>query len=263
MQKAPLAFESNYRQILGVSFFIGEAQRAVEAACRGGLVVAPAAPALIQLGRDGEYRRALLGADVVLTDSAFMVRLWNLMMGDRIRRVSGLEYLQVLLRQPEFREPGASYWVMPSAASMERNLAWLQSGGYAVEEDHCYVAPQYPAGRIVDRLLVGLVNQRRPRHVVVGLGGGVQEKIGLCLKEHCQTRPAIHCIGAAVGFLSGDQVRIPKWADRSGLGWLFRCFSSPRRFVPRYLGALRLVSVLWRYRSRMPDPVAGPMDCSG
>jgi len=236
-----------------VSFFVGATQNAVEAACRGGLVVAPAAPALVELGRNCEYRRALLQADVVLTDSAFMVMLWNLMMRDTIRRISGLEYLQVLLGRPEFQQPGASFWVMPTVASMERNLAWLQSSGYAVQQRHCYLAPRYPAGRIVDRLLVELVNQKRPQHVIIGLGGGVQETLGLYLKEHCDARPSIHCIGAAIGFLSGDQVRIPKWADRSGLGWLFRCLSSPRRFVPRYFGALLLAPVLWRYRSQMPD----------
>jgi UDP-N-acetyl-D-mannosaminuronic acid transferase (WecB/TagA/CpsF family) len=256
METTSPAFESTYRQILGVSFFVGAARQAVEAGCRGGLVVAPAAPALVELGRDGEYRRALLEADVVLTDSAFMVLLWNLMMGDRIRRVSGLEYLEVLLSRPEFREPGASFWVMPSVASMERNLAWLQSGGYAVREEDCYLAPRYPGGQIADGRLVELLQRRRPQHIIIGLGGGVQEKLGLYLKAHCAAPPGIHCIGAAIGFLSGDQVRIPKWADRSGLGWLFRCLSSPKRFVPRYLGALRLAPVLWRYRSRMPDAVA-------
>ena len=37
--------------------------------------------------------------------------------------------------------------------------------------------------------------------------------------------PAIHCIGAALGFLTGDQVRIPHWADQWILGWLFRGFN--------------------------------------
>ena len=91
---SPLASDPTYRKILGVNFFVGTPSDAVETASRGGLVVVPAAPALIDLGRDIEYRRALLGAGVVLTDSAFMVLLWNLMMRDTIRRVSGLEYLQ-------------------------------------------------------------------------------------------------------------------------------------------------------------------------
>ena len=118
------------------------------------------------------------------------------------------------------------------------------------------MAPKYPPGNICDTRLAALVDERQPRHVIVGLGGGVQEKLGLYLKRSCKARPAIHCIGAAIGFLSGDQVRIPLWADQMILGWLFRCAANPRRFIPRYLRAFHLAHVLWRYRSRMPDLLA-------
>src|SRR5580704_18819264 len=117
--------ERNYRRILGVRFFTGDAAAAVEAGCQGGLVVAPAAPALVELGRDHEYREALLESDVAITDSGFMVLLWNLMKRDRIHRVSGLEYLKLLMSRPEFKEHGLVLWVMPSAESVELNLRWL------------------------------------------------------------------------------------------------------------------------------------------
>jgi UDP-N-acetyl-D-mannosaminuronic acid transferase (WecB/TagA/CpsF family) len=245
--------EPAYRRILGVRFFVGDAPEAVARGAGGGLVVVPAAPALMELGRDREYRQALEEADLVLTDSGFLVLLWNAMMRDNIHRVSGLEYLKLLLLRPEFCQRGAALWVMPSEASLERNLAWLNTAGYPVRREDCYVAPKYSGGALADPALVELVNQRNPSHVIIGLGGGVQEKLGLYLKRNCAGRPAIHCIGAAIGFLSGDQVRIPDWADQWILGWLFRCVSNPGRFVPRYAKALQLPVVLWRYRSQMPD----------
>jgi len=55
-----------------------------------------------------------------------MVLLWRLMTGQKLPRVSGLEYLELLLKQPEMREPGAVLWVMPNAAARERN--WLGCG---------------------------------------------------------------------------------------------------------------------------------------
>ena len=115
------------------------------------------------------------------------------------------------------------------------------------------MAPKYIDSKIVDDTLVDLVNARKPRHVIIGLGGGVQEKLGLYLRRHCAMRPTIHCTGAALAFLSGDQIRIPEWADRWILGWLFRCASNPRRFIPRYAKALRLPHMLWRYRDQMPE----------
>lgn len=63
---------------------------------------------------------------------------------------------------------------------------------------------------------------------------------------------AIHCIGAAIAFLSGDQVAIPAWADKLYPGWLFRCLSEPKRYVPRYWAARKLFSLMVRYRSDLP-----------
>jgi UDP-N-acetyl-D-mannosaminuronic acid transferase (WecB/TagA/CpsF family) len=253
---APSSNERAYRNILGVRFFVGDARSAVELGAQGGLVVVPAGPALIELSRDRDYRQALLEADLVLTDSGYMVLLWNLLMQDRVHRVSGLEYLTLLLLRPEFREEGSTLWVMPSGTALNRTVHWLRSKGFPAEPEDFYVAPKYPSGAMADRRLLELIHSRDPKHVIIGLGGGVQEKLGLYLKRHCVTSPSIHCIGAAIGFLTGDQVRIPMWADQWILGWLFRCVSNPGRFVPRYARALKLVFVLWRYRGDMPDLVS-------
>jgi len=94
--------------------------------------------------------------------------------------------------------------------------------------------------------------ERLPRHIVVGLGGGTQERLGLYLKQNLAYKPAIHCIGAAIAFLSGDQVRIPVWVDKMGLGWLWRSVSNPSQYGPRYWDARHLAPLLFRYRERLP-----------
>src|SRR5262245_15055068 len=108
---APALGAGFYRQILGVNFFVGRAPQAVEVGARGGLMVAPAAPALLDLERDHGYREALLESDLVITDSGFLVLLWNAMTSDKIHRVSGLEYLKVLLARPELQNAGSVLWV--------------------------------------------------------------------------------------------------------------------------------------------------------
>jgi UDP-N-acetyl-D-mannosaminuronic acid transferase (WecB/TagA/CpsF family) len=247
--------DNRYQHILGIRFFTGDARSAVELGSQGGLTLAPAAPALCELGRDQAYRQALQQADLVITDSGFLVLLWNAMTRNQIERVSGLKYLKLLLSRADFKEPGASFWVMPSRSAMERNITWLQQQGCQLLPHDCYVAPQYAPGPISDKELLERINELRPRHVVVCVGGGVQEKLGLYLKRGCASQPAIHCIGAAIGFLTGDQVRIPEWADQKILGWFFRCISDPRKFVPRYVRALELPFILWRYRTQMPGPI--------
>jgi UDP-N-acetyl-D-mannosaminuronic acid transferase (WecB/TagA/CpsF family) len=242
-----------WRQILGVRFLAGAVQEAVTFGLKGGLVVVPAAPGLVTMPTDSAYRAALVGADFAITDSGFMVLLWRLMTGQRLPRVSGLEYLELLLRQPEIREPGAVLWVMPHARARDRNLDWLRQQGHPTTEADCYLAPTYPPGEVTDTELLAFVHRRRPAHIIVCIGGGTQERLGLYLKRNSDYRPGIHCIGAAIGFLSGDQVRIPGWADHLFLGWLFRCISDPRRYVPRYWGAARLAAVMLRWRDKLPE----------
>lgn len=241
-----------YEMILGVRFFVGTAQDAIDNVSRhGGLVVVPSAPTLKNLTHDPLYRDAMLGADFAIADSALMVLLWNLTQPNPIPKLSGLKYLRALIQQPDFRQSGSSYWVMPSLASAERNAAWLRRNGVSVADEDVYLAPIYGAD-IRDPELIERLEQRRPRHVVLGVGGGTQEQLGFYLKQNLGYRAAIHCVGAAIAFLSGDQVRIPVWVDYLGLGWLWRCTSNPRRYVPRYLGAWRLVPLMLRYRDRLP-----------
>ena len=239
------------RQILGINFYVGEVQGAIQRLADGGLLVVPAAPALKDIATNEEYREALIGADVAIADSAFMVLLWNWLQGDSISRLSGLQYLKELLQQQDVRSPGNTFWIMPGRASSQRNLAWLRSIGIEIPADCVYEAPIY-GNKIVDAELTARLIQLKPKHVVIAVGGGTQERLGLYLKRNLDYLPAIHCIGAAIAFLSGDQVRIPGWADRLYLGWLFRCLSSPRRFVPRYLSAPQLIPLLWRYREQLP-----------
>jgi len=240
------------RAILGVRFFDGTAREAVQRGLAGGLVVAPSAPSLLRIATDANDRAALLSADLVLPDSGFMVLLWRVRSGERLTRISGLEYLALLLADPALREPGATFWIMPHAAARDQNLAWLRSRGFAVSDEDCFLAPLYPEGAIDDPPLAAIIAARSPKHVFVALGGGVQERLGMALKRGVPPDTAIHCIGAAIAFLSGAQAPIPIWADTLFLGWLLRCIAAPRRFIPRYAKALRLAALVLRFGPKLP-----------
>lgn len=240
-------------RILGIDFFHGTAREAVERMRRrGGLLVVPAAPALKDLDTRPAYREALLSADMALTDSAFMVLIWNRLQREKIRRLSGLEYLRELLRHDDVRRPGNTLWVMAGTESARCNLEWLRVEGVTVPEDLVYVAPMYGSD-LKDPALLERLEKFQPRHVIVTIGGGTQEQLGLYLRRRLTYVPSIHCIGAAIAFLSGDQVQIPMWADRFYMGWLFRSISEPKRYLPRYWDARKLFRLMVRYRDQLPD----------
>jgi len=251
MGKTEPAVDHIHRTILGIAFFGGQASEAIAAVRGGGLLVSPAAPALKDLDRDAGYRDALLGADIVITDSALMVMVWNLIQRDSLRRLSGLKYLRELLLQPDVRQPNNTLWIMASPTSAATNLQWLAENGLPVGPEYVYIAPIYTA-HIEDASLLALIDRLRPQHVILTIGGGTQERLGLYLKQHLTYLPAIHCIGAAIAFLSGDQADIPIWGDRFYLGWMLRCLSNPKLFIPRYWGARKLIVLLLRYRDRLP-----------
>jgi N-acetylglucosaminyldiphosphoundecaprenol N-acetyl-beta-D-mannosaminyltransferase len=241
-----------FQQVLGVRFFVGDAQGAIDLVSeRGGLVVVPSAPTLKNLPHDKSYRESILGADFAIADSALMVLIWNLVERNRIPKLSGLKYLRALVDQPEFRKAGNNFWVMPSPASAKRNLAWLRENGVEVADEDVYLAPLY-GDVIEDKELLRRLEERKPKHIVMGIGGGTQERVGYYMKQNLSYLPCIHCIGAAIGFLSGDQVGIPVWVDTLGMGWLWRIFSDPARFGPRYWDARFLAPLLLKYRDLPP-----------
>lgn len=242
-----------FQQILGIRFFVGTADEAIDQVTgNGGLVVVPAAPALKNLAHEKRYRDALLGADFAIADSALMVILWNLIQRDNIPKLSGLRYLRALIERERFRSSGATFWVMPNPKASLRNVAWLRGNGIHLTTDDVYLAPIY-GPTVEDHELLCRLERRRPDHIVLGLGGGTQERLGLYLKQNLSYRPAIHCIGAAIAFLSGDQVRIPVWVDYFGLGWLWRSLSAPSVYGPRYWDARHLAPLIIRFRDRLPS----------
>ena len=240
------------RQILGISFFDGGVDEAVAfMSCNGGFLVAPSGTCFSRLRHDTAYREAVTRADLAIPDSGAMVLLWRILRGQKIARISGLKYLQRLLATLKGEGIPEVFWVMPGERPRQKLLDWSQQKTFGVTIDNCYVAPQYGA-EIEDQPLLAAVEERRPRHVVIAIGSGPQEKLGYYLRENLSYRLAIHCIGAAVGFITGDQIAIPDWADRIYLGWLLRLLTQPRRFIPRLWSARKLPWLIWKYGEKMP-----------
>lgn len=64
------------------------------------------------------------------------------------------------------------------------------------------------------------------------------------------------CIGAALEFLTGDQIRAPQAMRRTGLEWVHRLASDPRRLWRRYLiEGPRVFLLAWRWRASGDDEV--------
>ncbi len=239
-------------QILGLSFTTASCGVIIKHLARGGYLVAPAAPALVDLQDHPAYRQALEQADAVITDSGFMILCWNLCHRGTLRRTSGLKLLTHWIKQLKPEDAASTFWIHPDAATEQAHRTWLEQHHLHTTDAQHYLAPMYDPDDLSDPELLRCLEEQQPAWIVINLGGGTQEILGQYLNQRLSTPAGILCTGAAMAFLSGAQVHIPLWSDRLMLGWLFRCFSNPGRFIPRYLKALKLAGLLLRYGPRSP-----------
>jgi N-acetylglucosaminyldiphosphoundecaprenol N-acetyl-beta-D-mannosaminyltransferase len=85
-----------------------------------------------------------------------------------------------------------------------------------------------------ERATVDRINAAAPDVVWVGLSTPKQER---WMARHVGrlSAPVLIGVGAAFDFLAGLKRQAPRWMQRSGLEWLFRLGTEPRRLGPRYL----------------------------
>ena len=238
--------------ILGIRFFNGDVNEALAVISRGGgYLVAPSGTCFARLREDESYRRAIVDADVAIADSGLMVTLWRLFKRQNVQRISGLKYLKHLLAELTRQKNREIFWLLPTERAQEKLHDWSRREAFSISAENCYVAPWY-GQQVEDRNLLDRIERQRPMHVIIAIGSGAQEKLGYYLRENLSCRPAIHCIGAALGFITRDQPSIPNWADAFYLGWLWRLVAQPRRFIPRLMRGFELPWLIWKYGERLP-----------
>ena len=239
---------------LGVAFYNEDLESACLRATQGALVTAPSGPGLAHdLVTCSVYRRAIAKSDIVLADSGLLC-LWQKWIKRKVLcRISGLIFLKRILDRTNWSEESV-FWIMPDQIQAEVNAKWVEKIYHKkIEETDIYLAPQYiKKGEIIDQCLLSQIEANRPSSIFIQLGGGVQERLGLYLKDNLSYLPSIYCTGAALAFLSGQQARIPDWADSLYLGWLLRCINNPSVFIPRYIKAFRLILLLAKYGEKEP-----------
>lgn len=239
-------------KILGIDFINSTPENVVDILKHGGLLVVPAAPALINIKKDPVYYQSLLTADVVIPDSGYMALLWNTFHHKKINRISGLEFLVSFFKDAEIKTSADFLLVDPRATEAQHNLKYLRSEGFNLAGDISYLAPMYKKDYVEDPELLNMIESKKPKYIIINLGGGTQEKLGAYLKTHLSYKPAIICTGAAIAFLTGQQASIPSWGDKFFLGWLFRCIQNPKIYVPRYFKAFQLAAFMFRYGQQQP-----------
>jgi N-acetylglucosaminyldiphosphoundecaprenol N-acetyl-beta-D-mannosaminyltransferase len=97
------------------------------------------------------------------------------------------------------------------------------------------ISPEFTPGvRTENKETLDRINSARPDILWVGLGSPKQD-LWMSIHRPLLDVPVMIGVGAAFDFLSGVKPQAPRWMQKSGLEWVFRLASEPRRLWRRYL----------------------------
>ena len=216
-------------------------------------VVTPNVDHTVLLQENRDFRSAYENADLILADGHPIVWASRLLGQPLPERVPGSELVPRLFASCNSSRPlrvfllGAAAGVgAKAAANMKRQWPDVETVGvyspplgFENDEDEC-------------NYILGRITLCRPDVVVVGLGAPKQE---LWVHRYAHQIPArvALCVGATIDFLAGEKKRAPRWMQRSGIEWLHRMLSEPRRLVKRYAkDAWIFPQLVWRQWARQP-----------
>jgi UDP-N-acetyl-D-mannosaminuronic acid transferase (WecB/TagA/CpsF family) len=220
-----------------INFFSGNFLEIKKQFDKGGVLVAPAASALTDIDKNKNYYKALKNADIAILDSGFFCILLRVFKNYKVIKLSGFLFLRRFLFN--FKKNNKLFLVNPSIKENKTNSKYLRNLG--IRNFKCYISPMYK--KIEDKNLIKKINEFKPHYVMINLGGGIQEILGVYIKNNIKFKSSIMCTGAAIAFLTGEQAPINKYVDKAYLGWLVRFLWNPKKYYKRTLKSFSLIKL--------------------
>jgi N-acetylglucosaminyldiphosphoundecaprenol N-acetyl-beta-D-mannosaminyltransferase len=181
---------------------------------------------------DRTLRRVHNDAGLVTPDGMPLVWLSRLYGRTAVQRVCGRELMRrvtALSARSGYRQ--FYYGGADGVADKLANTLQAQYPGLQVAGTFC--PPFRALTREEDASVIATINAARVDVLWVGLSTPKQE-LWMAAHLHKIDAPVMIGVGAAFDFLTGAVPEAPKWMQRSGLEWLFRLWSEPRRLWRRY-----------------------------
>ena len=178
-----------------------------------------------------QFRLILNAADLVVPDGMPLVWLGKVKGFALQHRVCGSELMDAFCH-----DTGAAYrhFFYGGAPGIAEQLACELRKKHGIIVAGTYTPPFRPLTDAEEQELASVVESAAPDVFWVGLSTPKQEK---WMYEHrLKIRvPVMLGVGAAFDMNSGNASRAPIWMQDSGLEWLYRLGSEPRRLWRRYL----------------------------
>jgi N-acetylglucosaminyldiphosphoundecaprenol N-acetyl-beta-D-mannosaminyltransferase len=183
--------------------------------------------------RDAELRRIHNAAGLVTPDGMPLVWLSRMFGFRHVERVYGPDLMLAVCACSA--EHGYRHFFYGGAPGVgEKLAARLQSRFPTLNVVGTYSPPFRPLTPEEDQAVVEYINAVQPDIVWVGLSTPTQER-WMAVHVGKLSAPVLIGVGAAFDFHAGLKKQAPRWMQQSGLEWLFRLLTEPRRLWRRYL----------------------------
>ena len=188
---------------------------------------------IMECQRDPELQRIHEQAAMVTPDGMPLVWLGRLAGFRQMTRVYGPDLMtEICRRSPERGWRHFLYGGEPGVAELLAERLRARFPGIGIVGTFC--PPFRPLTETEREDTARMINQARPHILWVGLSTPKQEKWMAEMAPRLRV-PILVGVGAAFDFLSGRKPQAPRWMQKSGLEWLFRLATEPRRLWRRYL----------------------------
>ena len=217
---------------------------------RGGSVFTPNVDHLVLADEDAEFRAAYSAASLCLADGMPLVWMLRALGAGQATRVYGPNLTLEILHAAEAAAIpvgfyGSTQEVLGCLLNRLGRRFPALSIAFAQAPPFCPLTPKE------DDETVRVIHASGAKILFIGLGGTKQD---LWMTDHRGRVPAVMIgVGAAFDFLARTKPQAPRWMQDSGLEWLFRLATEPRRLWRRYLRhnprfAVRAVAQILRAR---------------
>jgi N-acetylglucosaminyldiphosphoundecaprenol N-acetyl-beta-D-mannosaminyltransferase len=187
---------------------------------------------VVTASQQAEFRAAIEQADLATPDGAPVAWMLRRLGIARQERISGPDLMRRYCALAASRNE-SSFLLGGTDSVLQRLQDTLHNDFPGLRIAGTCSPPFRPLTSEEDDAIVAQINASGAGVVWVGLGCPKQE---LWMHAHRGRVQAVMVgVGAAFPYLSGMARRAPKWMQRSGLEWLHRLASEPRRLWRRYL----------------------------
>ena len=207
-----------------------------------GLFVFPAGPALATIEKSNEYYKSLQKADFVFFDSGFFVLILRVFKNINVQKFSGFKFLGMFFAYLKKNKRKKIFCIDPNINFSKSNYKYIKNLG--INNLYNYRAPRYNLKSLSDLNLLKNIKKFKPDYIIVNIGGGVQEVLGLYIKKNLKVKTSILCTGAAISFFTKDQAPINTFIDEVYLGWFVRLMFNPIVFFCRLTYGLKLIPMV-------------------